>query len=155
MSTYIVQLKKWVNGYISFIACAKLLQLCLTLCNLWIVACQAPLSMGFSRQEYWSGLPWPPAGDLPNSGIESSPASPALQADSLLLSHWGSPYKIEGDHNLYRNLEKDDITSVRVGRRPCGGTRESISEELGMWPLDRVSAGRNVCKRHFGEVRPA
>ena len=42
----------------------------------WIVARQAPLSMGFSRQEYWSGLPCPPAGDLPDSEIE--PASPAL-----------------------------------------------------------------------------
>ena len=41
------------------------------------------MSMGFSRQEYWSGLPFPPPGDLPDSGIK--PASPALQADSLLL----------------------------------------------------------------------
>ena len=45
-------------------------------------ACQSPLSMGFSRQEYWSGLPCPLPGDLPNLGIE--PGSPALQADSLL-----------------------------------------------------------------------
>ena len=44
--------------------------------TLWTVACQAPLSLGFSRQEYWSGLPCPPPGDLPNPGIE--PASPAL-----------------------------------------------------------------------------
>ena len=43
--------------------------------------CQAPLSMEFSRQEYWSGLPFPSSGDLPNSGIE--PRNPALQADSL------------------------------------------------------------------------
>ena len=43
------------------------------------VACQAPLSMGFPRQEYWSGLPFSPPGDLPNSGIES--VSPALQED--------------------------------------------------------------------------
>ena len=61
-------------------------QLCVTL---WTVACQAPLSMGFSRQEYWSGVPCPPPGDLPNPGIE--PQSPALQADSLPLSHQGSP----------------------------------------------------------------
>ena len=54
----------------------------------WTVAHQAPLSMGFSRQEYWSGLPFPSPGDLPNPGIEpASLASPALQADSLLLSH--------------------------------------------------------------------
>ena len=44
----------------------------------WTVARQAPLSMGFPRQEYWSGLPFPPPGNLPNSGIErASPAAPA------------------------------------------------------------------------------
>ena len=48
----------------------------------WIVACQAPLSLGFSRQEYWSGLPCPPAGDL--SGPEMELWYYALQADSLL-----------------------------------------------------------------------
>jgi len=47
--------------------------------TLWIVAHQAPLSVGFSRQEYWSGLPWPPAGYLPNPGIElETLISPAL-----------------------------------------------------------------------------
>ena len=50
----------------------------------WTVACQASLSMEFSRQEYWSGLPFPFPGDGPDPGIE--PRSPALQADSL-------PYK--------------------------------------------------------------
>ena len=48
----------------------------------WTVAYQAPLSMGFSRQQYWSGLPFPSPGDLPNPGIE--PGSPALQTDALL-----------------------------------------------------------------------
>ena len=47
----------------------------------WTVAYQAPLSMGFSRQECWSGLPFPSPGDLPDPGIE--PGSPALQADAL------------------------------------------------------------------------
>ena len=47
----------------------------------WTVAYQAPLSMGFSRQECWSGLPFPSPGDLPNPGIE--PGSPALQAGAL------------------------------------------------------------------------
>ena len=47
----------------------------------WTVACQAPLSMEFSRQEYWSGLPFPPPGDLPDPGIE--PGAPALQVASL------------------------------------------------------------------------
>ena len=49
---------------------------CLTLATPWTVACQAPLSMGFSRQEYWSGLPFPSLGDLPNPRIE--PGSPSL-----------------------------------------------------------------------------
>ena len=53
----------------------------LTRATPWTVAHQAPLSMGFSRQEYWSGLPFPSPGDLPNPGIK--PGSPALQADSL------------------------------------------------------------------------
>ena len=48
----------------------------------WTVAHQAPLSMEFSRQEYWNGLPFPSPGDLPDPGIE--PGSPALQIDSLL-----------------------------------------------------------------------
>ena len=47
----------------------------------WTVAYQAPPSMGFSRQDYWSGLPFPSPGDLPDPGIE--PSSPALQADAL------------------------------------------------------------------------
>ena len=53
---------------------------------LWTIAHQVPLSMGFSQQEYWSGLPFPSPGDLLNLGIK--PASPAPQTDSLLLSHW-------------------------------------------------------------------
>ena len=64
--------------------------------SLWIVACQdcqARLSVGFSRQEYLSGLPSPPLGDLPNPGIKpASLAAPALQADSLPLSHEGKPF---------------------------------------------------------------
>ena len=57
----------------------------------WTVAHEASLSMGFSKPEYWSGLPCPSPGDLPDPGIEPvSPVAPALQADCLLLSHWGS-----------------------------------------------------------------
>ena len=56
-------------------------KLCPTLVTPWIVVCQAPLSMGFPRQEYWSGLPFPSPGDLANPGIV--PRSSALQADSL------------------------------------------------------------------------
>ena len=57
------------------------------------VACQAPLSMGFSRQEYWSGLPFPSQGDLPYPGIELR--SPVLQADYLP----SEPLKINSEGN--------------------------------------------------------
>ena len=56
-------------------------QSCLTLCNPWTIACQAPLSMGFPRQEYWTGLSFPSPGDLPDLGIETR--FHALQAGSL------------------------------------------------------------------------
>ena len=86
---------------------AQSLQLCQTLGNL--MACCPPGSSvpGFSWQEYWRGLPFPPPGDLPSPGIEpTSPASPALQADSLLLSHWGSPSKgwVCADVTAYTSL---------------------------------------------------
>ena len=61
-------------------------QSCPTLCD--PMDCQTPLFMGFSRQEYWSGLPFPPPGDLPDPGV--NPASPTLQAGSLPLSHLGN-----------------------------------------------------------------
>ena len=58
----------------------------------WTVVHQVPLSMGFHRQEYWSRLPFPSPGDLPNPGTEpTSLVSPALQVDSLPLSHQGRP----------------------------------------------------------------
>ena len=61
---------------------------CLTLATPWTVNCQAPLSMGFSRQEYWSGLPFPPPEDLPDPGVEPvCPVTIALQANFLPLSH--------------------------------------------------------------------
>ena len=60
------------------------------MCNFvipWTVACLAPLSMGFSGEGYWSGLPFPSPGDLPDPGIQ--PRSPALQADSLPTEQLG------------------------------------------------------------------
>ena len=64
-------------------------KLCPSLVTPWTVACQAPLSIGFSRQEYGGGLPFPSPGDLPDPGIE--PRSPALQEDSLLTETPGKP----------------------------------------------------------------
>ena len=60
--------------------------------TLWTATCQAPLSLGFSRQEYWSWLPFPSPGHPPDPGIESE--SPALQADSL-------PFEVRHSFKLY------------------------------------------------------
>ena len=68
---------------------SEVAQSCLTLCDPWTVAHQAPLSMGFSWQEYWSGLPFPSPGDLPNPGIK--PGSPTWQANALTSAPPGMP----------------------------------------------------------------
>ena len=70
----------------------------------WTVACQTPLSIAFSRQVYWSGLPFPSSGDLPDPGIE--PRSPALQADSLQFEPPGKP---KGKGRTQRELSSDSF----------------------------------------------
>ena len=74
---------------------AKSLSRVLLFVTPWTVAYQAPPSMGFSRQECWSGLPFPSPGDLPDLGIE--PGSPALQADALTSK---PPWKLQNEWNL-------------------------------------------------------
>ena len=72
------------KGYSSSVA-----KSCSTLTTPSTIACQAPLSMGFPRREYWSGLPFPSPRELPGPGIK--PRSPELQADSLLTELQGKP----------------------------------------------------------------
>ena len=75
---------------------------------------QAPLSMGFSRQEYWSGLPLPSPGDLSNPEIK--PRSPALQADSLLTKLCGRPWSQQDVSTKKVQLfSDDDIEGERMG----------------------------------------
>ena len=73
---------------------------CPTLATPWTVARQASLSMGLSRQEYWSGLPCPPPGDLPDPRTE--PASPALQADSCIGGGFFTD-SYQGSKNIFRD----------------------------------------------------
>ena len=73
----------------------KLLSRVRLFATLWTVVRQASPSMGFSRPEYWSGLPFPSPGDLPDPGME--PGSPALRADSLPSEPQGSPYLVLED----------------------------------------------------------
>ena len=74
-------------------------KLCSTLCDPMDCSCQAPLSMGFPRQEYWNGLPFPSPGDLLDPGIELRPHLLHLQADSIPLSHLRSPIIVD---NFFR-----------------------------------------------------
>ena len=78
--------------------------------TLWTVAIRAPLSLEFSRQEYWSGLPFPSPGDLPNPGIE--PSFPALQADSLPAKASGKPNKGHGGSQIL--LGGREAVGVRI-----------------------------------------
>ena len=86
----------------------KLLSRVCLFATLWTVAYQARPSMGFSRQEYWSGLPFPSPGDLPDPGIE--PRSPALQADALPPGPlWrqrflGLPWWLSGEESACRGM---------------------------------------------------
>ena len=82
-------------------------QSCLTVATPWTEAYQAPLSMGFSRQEHWSGLPCPPPRDLPDP--ETEPRSPVLQADSL-------PFEPQGKVNRHNCSNKALFT--KTGSKP-------------------------------------
>ena len=79
----------------------------------WTVAYQAPLSMGFSRQEYWNGLPFRNPGDLPDPGIEAR--SPAFQADALTSEPPGKPSKgtsLGGEDPLEKEMTTHSSTLV-------------------------------------------
>ena len=89
--------------------------------TLWTVAHQAPMSMGFSRQEYWSGLPFPSPGDLPNPGIE--PRSPALQADAL---------SSESPDSILKSRDIIFPTNVSL----CSQSYDFSSSHVWMWELD-------------------
>ena len=111
----------FIRHQLRMLSCFSRVQLFVTL---WTVARQAPLSMGSSRQEYWSGLSSPPPGDLPDPGIK--PTSPALQAASLLRIHRGSPgtsymqpeQKIVSAPKAFSPASKQTPTSLRSGL--CG-----------------------------------
>ena len=84
----------------------------------WTAARQAPLSTGFSRQEYWSGLPCPPPGDLPDPGMEPeslmSPVVHTLQAGSLLMNHGGIARHKSAVQGPPPDSEKTEFTGVWI-----------------------------------------
>ena len=114
--------------------------------TLWAVACWVPLSMGFSRQEYWSELPFSPPGDLPNSGMEPvSLVSSALQVDSLPLSHRGSPIKTPDSHPIKASL------SCRQSKWVYFWFLDPALLPLSGWCLSCFKIGR-LAKRRVGKT---
>ena len=81
----------------------------------WTVTYQAPQSMGFSRQEYWSGLPFPSPGHLPNPGIE--PGSPALQTDVSPSEPLGKPDERLGSFKILRPLSVANVPDFLLGKK--------------------------------------
>ena len=123
----------------------------------WTAAHQVSLSMGFSRQEYWSGLQCSPPGDLPNPGIE--PGSPALQADPLPLSHQGSPRsKCDSSNVKHTNLTSwnsmcfllQNPRPARVGNRNAYTSLDSVlPAHLQWWRLCRASWLKDNSFKHI------
>ena len=112
--------------------------------TLWTVAQQAPLSMAFSRQEYWTRLPSLLPGDLPDSGIEpTSAAVPASQADSLLPSYWRIPL-LCSSVQFSRSVVSDSLQShgLQHSRPPCPSTPGvySNSSPLSWWCHPTISS---------------
>jgi len=103
-SSFSYPLIRCIDFMCCVLSCFSRVQLFATL---WTRACQAPLSMGFSRQEYWSGLPCPPPGDLPNPGIEpKSLMSPALTGRFFTTSttweaHWLYMFQCLSNHPTF------------------------------------------------------
>ena len=114
---------------------------CLTLVIPWTVASQTSLSMGFCRQEYWSGLPFPYPGDLPDPGIESG--SPALQADSLLHCAMKEAWLISRDTGeMYLATDFSDslllLPSLRVLiQRQGRERRDKLDKQAGEFQNER------------------
>ena len=102
------------------ICCCLVAKLCQFFVTPWTVACQAPLSMGFPRQEYWRGLTFSSPRDLPNPGIESMSLSWKVDVDSLPLRHQGCPLMLIA--TLYL-LPKSLV--VRNGENRCPDSLDS------------------------------
>ena len=84
-----LRVKKKKLTHLNYLVVVLVTKSCPTLVTPWTVALQAPLSMGFPRHEYWSGLPFPPPGDLPHPGIK--PTSPALTSRVFTTESPGKP----------------------------------------------------------------
>ena len=122
--------------------CVCMLSHVLLFAILWTVACQASLSMGFPRQEYWSGLPFPAPGDLPDPGME--PVSLVSQSDSLSIEPLRKPSSVYTSVLLSQFVPPFSSSSVSTSYGPnldfilCPVHRleKDLTSELETWNLD-------------------
>ena len=119
-----------------------------TLCDPWTVACQAFPSMGFPRQEYWNGLPFPSPGDLPDPGIE--PGSPALEAGTLTSEPPGKPtekpmnsMKRQKDRTVKDQLPRSVGAQYATGDRWRNNSRKNEGMEQKQYPVVDVTGDRS------------
>ena len=105
------EIKKVSHGHLGGLVAKS----CPILVTPWTIACQGPLSTGFSRQEYWSGLPFPSPGDLSDPGIK--PRSPALRADSLQTELPGKPQS-EGLSVMSDSVRPHGLSPYRSYKKP-------------------------------------
>ena len=136
-------------GHVHFLCCAESLSCVWLFATLKTVAHQAPLSMGLSRQEYWSGLPCPPPGDPPKTGIE--PRSPTLQADSL-------PSELPGKPTVcHRGYKTTRIPCAKVKLKKkirWNNNEENFTESLSYVVAERSRClGSHRCVTHGPTVR--
>ena len=116
---------------------ARSLPLCPTLCDpIECVACQAPLSMGFSRQEYWSGLPCPPPGDLPDPGIKLVSLMSAALAGGLFTSaSWEAPAHSKRGQKVNAPVPSGiTLRKPRLGQQPLTHVSPSLSQTASSSP---------------------
>ena len=134
--------------------CSLVAWLCPTLCDPMDCTHQAPLSMEFSRQEYWSGLPCPPAGDLPNPGIK--PTSHALQADAVPSELQGSPRIVEWvaypfSSRSSQSKNRTWVSCIAGGLFICWATREAQTTWLYDLKRRKILFTKSKCEHVHSE----
>ena len=127
----------WVHAHICFCVHAQLFSHIRFFAAPWTVACQTPLSMGLFRQEYWSGLPFPPPGNLPNWGIKpASSASPSLAGGFFTTEQHGKPTYLSllpTYSRMFRELYQSEIYSAAGNRKPLREWLAQRKEVVAVW----------------------
>ena len=125
------------HKHLEYIGGGLVTKYCLTIVTPWTVACQIPLSIGFSGQEWWSGMPFPSPGDLPDPRIE--PRSSALQADSLSTKLLGKLFSIYYNYsfNIMRKYNSKVICLDSLKHSYCRSHTGYILKDV-FWQIGTI-----------------